>query len=60
MTLAVYLHGFRDGFSRRCTRVILDIVAAHWGWGCLAAMGLGCMLGAVCLKRYRAMCGSAF
>ena len=58
MTLAVYsLTGFGMAFlAPLAFGAILDIVGRGIvGWGfAFAAMGLGCMLGAVCLKRYRA------
>jgi len=58
MTLAVYsLTGFGMAFlAPLAFGAILDIVGRGIvGWGfAFAAMGLGCMLGAVCLKRFRA------
>jgi len=58
MTLAVYsFTGFGMAFlAPLAFGAILDIVGRGIvGWGfAFAAMGLGCMLGAVCLKRFRA------
>jgi len=58
MTLAVYsFTGFTMAFlAPLAFGAILDIVGRGIvGWGfAFAAMGLGCMLGAVCLKRFRA------
>ena len=58
MTLAVYsFTGFGMAFlAPLAFGAILDIVGRGIvGWGfAFAAMGLGCMLGAVCLQRFRA------
>jgi MFS family permease len=58
MTLAVYsFTGFGMAFlAPLAFGAILDIVGRGIvGWGfAFAAMGLGCMLGAVCLRRFRA------